>query len=139
MHSEWKACWFIKIAAPRKIQPISIQAIGEVAQISQFVERPADETTNNSEFLRCRSVVVRVETWGGIRDAFNVVEKELRRGLDWQASRTGALWTTLPQGTLPGEKVHSPVGHGCLLESISEAIDAISLCNENSETCFRGK
>lgn len=57
-----------------------------MAQISRFAERPADETANNSEFLRCRSVVVREETWSGIRDAFNVGEKELRKGLDWQAS-----------------------------------------------------
>lgn len=28
--------------------------IGEVARISRFAERPADETTNNSEFLRRR-------------------------------------------------------------------------------------
>lgn len=86
VYSEWKACWFIKIAAPRKIQPIST-VIGEVARISRFAERPADETANNSEFLRCRTVAIREEeTWEGIRDAFNVGEKELRKGLDWQAS-----------------------------------------------------
>ena len=48
--------------------------------------RPADEMANNSEFLRCRSVVVREETWSGIRDAFNVGEKKLKKGIDWQAS-----------------------------------------------------
>lgn len=65
---------------------------------------------------------IREETWEGIRDAFNVREKELRKGLDWQAScREPEPCERLPQGTLPGEKVHSPVGHGCLLGGISES------------------
>lgn len=80
------------------------------------MERPADETANNSEFLqRGLFVVVREETRTGIRDGFNVEEKESRKGLDWQGREGGSfeavdeslLRMTIPllsSGTTSGEK-----------------------------------
>lgn len=95
VHSEWEACWFIKIVAPRKIQPIPM-AIGEVARISRI--RGASCWRDGEQF-RIPSMSFRGRSWGDlgrnkgcIRRRRKRVEERIR--LAGFVPRTGVLLKT---------------------------------------------